>query len=751
MGAIRQLLSGFLGGELDPMMGGRVETDNYQYGLATCENFVALAIGPLVKRPGFEYIRDAAATASWLGAFRFSIAQEYVIEWSELKARFFTNGGRVETAPNVAYELTTPYTAAEAPALWTQQSYDRLYVDHPAHPPAAIARTSAVTFSHAASVLLNGPFADENTDTTVTVTASATTGSITLTASSAIFLAGHVGALFRIQAKDFSDIKAWEAGMKAVAINDVVRSDGKAYKALTAGVTGSIQPTHTEGAEWDGQNKQDELNSKGPYGVQWQYLYDKFGIARITAFTDTTHVTATVLRQLPDSLTSVASFRWAHAAWSAAAGWPSIVVHGFGRQMHFMGFRFDGSVSGDYGGGRVNFATFTDSGRTAIDLAFSKVLATDDPPLWAAADARALLVGTASKEIAIGAINSQAALGEGNVKAEPQSFYGSEAVRPVQVGVQTIFAELGGTRIRTAGYDFARDRYAADDLTAAARHVTLPGVVQLAYGRTPYALVYVVRGDGQVAVHADTKLEVKGFSRFALGGGARALSAVCVFGEDRRHSELWLLVERTRLDGVKREIWRQTQWRELGDDRAECFFVDGGARVEASGGNGHFTGLTHLAGHTVAVLAGGAVVPGLSVNSGGELTLPAQAVPAEDYVAVIGLAYTATAVTLPPEVKSQRGTVQGMRHRLVKAMLRVLETLEIFVGGNQADDPLEECIDRSADDLMDAPIPLFSGDTQGDVDTTFDRNGAARFVSDQPLPAVITAAMLNYEMDLEDA
>lgn len=750
MAVIRHLLSGFLGGELDPLMSGRVDTDNYTYGLSVCENFAALALGPLVKRSGFEFICDAAPSARWLSPFKFSIQQEYVIEWSDGKARFFTNGGRIQTGPDAPYELSVPYTAVQAPALSTQQSFDRLYIDHPDYPPASLARTSAITFSFASLELLNGPFKDTNVDEAVRIVADAATGAVNLTATGTIFAAGQIGALLRIEARDFSDIKAWEPGMENIVAGEILRSDGKAYKALTSGTTGSIQPTHTSGAEWDGALKTDALNEKGPYGVQWEYRHDRFGIVRITGVSSGTTAAATVLRRLPDSLTSVPTWRWAHAAFSAAEGWPSLVTLWKGRQVHFKDFDMIASVVGDFGGGRVNFQSFTSSGALASDLAFRRTLATEDPPLWVTADLK-LIVGTASRELAIGPTNAQAAVSGDNISADPQSFYGSQPIRPVQAGVQTIFVERGGRRLRSAGYDFARDRYAADDLTAASRQVTQSGVVQLAYSRVPWAMLYAVRGDGQIAVHSDTKLDVKGFARIKLGGDARAISAVSVVGEDGVTDELWLLVERQRQDGFKREIWRQMPWRELGQQATESFYVDGGARVSAAAGQTTFTGLTHLAGQAVAVLAAGGVIPGLTVSNAGELVLPVSAVPRVAYTLIVGLPYTATAVTLQPEMRTQRGTMQGLLQRARKVMLRLLETLGLSVGGTAPGDPLEEVIDRSAADLMDQPIPLFSGDTQGGIDTGFERDGRVRFVSDVPLPAIITAAMLSMEFDQDDA
>jgi len=750
---MRHLLAGFLGGELDPMMKGRVDSDNYAFGLEKAENFIALSLGPLVKRQGFEFIRAADPSSTWLSAFRFSVTQEYVIEWGEAKTRYFTNGGRIETAPNVAYELAVPYVAADAPELSTQQSYDRLYIDHPGYPPAAIARVSAVTFSFATLDLRNGPFKDDNTDDTLTVTVSAGTGSgITITASSAIFDAGHVDALFRIQAKDFSDLPVWEPGMKDVTIGMVVRSDGKAYRAATAGSTGSVQPTHTDGSAWDGLSKNDVLNDKGPYGVQWTYLYDKFGIAKITAVGGGgTTATADVVRRIPDSCITVATRRWAHSCFSAAEGWPSQVALMWGRQIHLKDFDVIASVVGDYGGGQVNFATFTDSGTLAADLAFRRTLATEDPPLWMVADRR-LLLGSASKELAIGPVNAQAAVSGENISSEPQSFYGSEPVRPVQIGSDTVFVERGGRRIRSASYEFTRDRYTADDITVAARHITSSGLIQLAYQRVPWPMLLALRADGQIVAHSNSKLDVKGFSRIVLGGGAVAKSIVSIVGADGKTDEAWLLVERDTPGGTQREIWRQTSWRELGTDQADSFYVDAGVRIAAGGGVATFNGLSHLAGQEVAVLAGGAVVEGLSVSGGGTLTLPDEAVPGVPYVLIVGLPYTATATTLPPEFKVQIGTIQGLKKRVRKLVLRLLDTLGMQVGqaGRDRLDDLPD-LDRQANGPMDAPTPLYSGDTQGLVETEYDRNGQVTFSSSVPLPATITAAMLTMEVDQKDA
>ncbi|MGN6123237.1 MAG: hypothetical protein ACTHOJ_09815, partial [Sphingomonas oligoaromativorans] len=465
MTTARPILTNFNAGEISPRMKGRVDTAIYGVAVETCENFVPTVEGPIVKRPGFEYITAAPDDAAWLGTFRFNLEQDYVLLWCDGRLQFYTHGFRVETTPGVPLEVPVPYAAAEAPQVSTQQSYDRQYMDHGAHPPGRLTRTGAASFSYDVPTLTNGPFADPNSDDTITVQSDATTGTgITLTSNVPIFQVGHVGGLFRIEAEDFAAIPAWQVGIDGIAIGNERRNEGKVYTALTAGRTGTIAPIHTVGTAWDGSPGND-INGKGPYGIQWEYRHDKFGIVRITGYTSPTQVTADVIRRLPDSIATTPTWRWSHGLFSNAAGWPSLVQAWNGRLIHVKLFDIAASVAGDY----LNFGDFDDAGTIQSDLAFRRTLATEDPPLWIAAD-RKLLLGTASIELAVGPVNPQQAVSGDNITSDPQSFYGSAPVFPLQAGTSTFFVQRGGRKLREAQYDFTPDRYVADNVTVWARH-----------------------------------------------------------------------------------------------------------------------------------------------------------------------------------------------------------------------------------------------------------------------------------------
>lgn len=216
----------------------------------------------------------------------------------------YTSGGTVEKC----IQLVTPYGANDLTALRFTQSADVLTIFHSDYQQREIRRTSPTAFAISIPEYEDGPFLDMNTDESILVHASAAEGSVTLTASSGIFKATHVGALFKLEEKNLQETKPWEPGRRFGA-HDVYgikrRSDGKTYECISIGSssvkTGTVQPTHEEGIADDGSGDV-EAGVVSRNGVTWKYLHSGYGILRITAYASATSVSATVLKRLPDAV-----------------------------------------------------------------------------------------------------------------------------------------------------------------------------------------------------------------------------------------------------------------------------------------------------------------------------------------------------------------------------------------------------------------------------------------------------------------
>jgi hypothetical protein len=106
----------------------------------------------------------------------------------------YTTGG---TASKI-YEVTNPFTEDELTDIHYAQINDVLNLVHPDHAPKELIRSGTTNWTLFDVGFIGGPVQDANT-TATTITPSSDTGATTLTASSPIFLAGHVGSTWRVK------------------------------------------------------------------------------------------------------------------------------------------------------------------------------------------------------------------------------------------------------------------------------------------------------------------------------------------------------------------------------------------------------------------------------------------------------------------------------------------------------------------------------------------------------------------------
>jgi hypothetical protein len=561
----------FNGGELSPRMHGRTDQNIYGNALATMLGWLPLIQGPAVTAPGTIYVETAAGPCR-LFPFESIVTQGYVIEASGPtaagpgKLRFYTNDVRVETGPGIAYEVVHPWTLDELKQLSYWQSNDVLYLVGAGKKPKKLVRTSAVTFSLIDLVLTDGPMESGNSDEAVTITADAVTGAATLTCTAAIFAPGDVGSLIELVATDFSNVPSWEPGMTIAAGNQREWA-GRVYQCLDNGRTGGNPPEHDEGIAYDGSTGTD-INVKGPYGVRWQYLYNAYGLCRITAVTDANHAKADVLKRLADTVATGGTWRWSFGAFSDTRGWPETVGGWNDCLVLTKGNRVFTSVIDDFD----NFGRRDTAGDFQRDLSGSFSLPKPAPIQWQASD-RLLLLGSATDEYTVERVQIQTGTpGPPVFDIKEQSSYGSAAGKPIQADGRVLFLQRAGRKLREFGYAITNDRYLAPDQTRLASHIGAPGFVEMAWMAEPERIVWAARGDGTLACMTyDPEQQVMGWARRELGGELGAASICRITEPSGKLDQIWIAAE---VDGGMTFILRMAPVWQEGDNPETAIFAD---------------------------------------------------------------------------------------------------------------------------------------------------------------------------------
>lgn len=721
MGTAAPALTSFNGGELTGLLDARIDFQKYPTGCRLLRNYIPTVQGPAKQRPGTRFraeIKDSNKRA-WLGRFEFNPTNAYTLEFGDAYIRFFTQRAQLLNL-GVPVETATPwvesslFNADQTCRLRMAQSGDFLYVAHGDYQQQILERTTATSFSLVPFEAKGGPFKDLN-DTTTTVYASAATGTgITLTASADVFQAGHVGSLFLLEAKDLNSIKAWEVS-KSITSGDLRRVGSRVYSALNTATTGSSQPVHTEGALFDGDN-----------GVQWQFQDAGFGWVRITTFTDTTHVLADVISSIPVNAVGAGNptTRWAHAAWSSVEGWPTDVAF-FRERLVFMR-RQKGWMS--VASGFDDFSSRDPNGQVTADMAISFELSSGqiNDVQWLLPD-KDLLAGTASGEFSIGELTNGSAIAPGNIRVQLQSQYGSRAIVPAQAGSAILFVQRAGRKMREISYSFTADGYQSTDRTSLAEHITFGNVIDLDYAQEPDSVVWCTKANGElVGFTWNAEHNVWAWHSHDLTGVVE--SVVCIPSPDQSVNDVWLIVNRS-IEGVtKRYVEYIEQHWEEGDYQGNAFYVDCGLTYSGLPAT-TISGLDHLEGRNVAILADGAPHPPRIVSSGQVILQTAAS------LVNVGLPMTARIQTMRIEAGAQNGTAQGKTKRISKVTMRFQNTSSGRFGPTF--DKMDEITFRSPNDRMDRPVPTFTGDKLLEFDDDYGTDAFICFENTKPLPSTV--------------
>ncbi|MCS6890081.1 MAG: hypothetical protein NZN45_00520 [Rhodovarius sp.] len=588
MTQLRTLKSSFAAGELAPELLGRADLRAYANGARRLRNVFIQPTGGITRRPGLRHLAMLPGPTRLI-PFEFNTEQTYLLALSHQRLQVFL-------ADALAAELPAPWSEEMLPQLAYTQSADTLLIAHPDLAPLAITRSGHTSWTIGGwnwSEVPTHRFAPPE----VTLTPSATTGTITLTASAPVFEEGHVGARWRVAGK---------------------RVD----------IAARLSPTQA-------------------------------------------------IAQVLDPLPSTEPTRdWEEGAISSVRGWPvSICFHqdrlviGGTRDLPNRLFL---SRSGDL----FNF----DTGQGLDDEAISFGLVSDQVnAIRAVFSGRHLQVFTSGGEWMV----SGDPLTPASIQLTRQTRVGSPVkrmIQPVDVDGSTIFVARHGRAVHEFAYTDVQQIYQAHDLAMLASHLVREPVA-MAYDQRA-RLLHVAMEDGSLATLTLFRAEqVTAWTAQHTEGAFRSLAEL--------DGTVYAVVER---------------W---GTHRLERFdpalYLDAALEGEAAAPQDEWSGLEHLEGRMVGILADGAPQQDQRVAEG-RIRLPEGARRVQ-----AGLRFTHVIEPLPPELLTGIGT-RAAPIRLVSATFRLLETADFAVDLGRG--PEQVPFRRLDTALLDAPPIRFSGDVR---------------------------------------
>ena len=794
MARVSSIITNFRAGEISPRLEGRIDLQKYNEAVKDLSNMIVFPQGGVTRRPGTYYAgttKDGGQVR--LINFEFSDTQAYVLEFGNLYVRIYKDGGLVTAATTAisaitkanpavvtsnthgmsngdrvfisgvvgmtevnnreftvagvttntfelsginssafttygsagtagkVIEITTPYTTSQLSTINFAQSADVLFLSHNSHEPAKLTRTSHTSWTLTDIDFVDGPYLDENI-TATTLYASADTGSVTITASADLFVSTDVGRLIRFREVLEIHYDEWAAST-SYANNALIRYNGHVYKHTTGNTqtSGNTPPVHTSGTETYGS-------------LNWEYRHDDTGYVKITAYTNATTVTATVKEDdggvsvLPHNTigSSNATTKWSLGSFSTTTGFPRAIGF-YEERLYFASTTSQpqtifGSVSAD-------FENHTPG--TADDDAINVTIASDQVNVIKhLLPARFLQLLTTSAEFTLSGGAGSEPVTPTNVNVLRETTFGTGNVKPLRAGNSTILIQKGAEKVKEITFDLDTDGLLGVDLTVLADHLARGGLTDMVWQQEPELLLWFVHSDGRlIGLTYDRANATVGWHEHSLGGSGvvESITAIPSGAED----QVYLSVKRTiNSTTVRHIVFLKSLY--FNDDVTDAFFVDSGLTYSGSATTS-ITGLNHLEGVTVTILADGAAHADKTVSNGA-ITLDRSSTKVH-----VGYGYTSSLETLRMEAGAEDGIAQGKIKRIHGVTARFFQTVGAELGPDTNN--LDRLPFRDSSMAMDQAVPLFNGDKEISFPSGYDNDAKIVIRQTQPLPMTILAIM----------
>jgi len=742
----------FVGGEIAPSLYGRTDLAKYATSVRRMRNFITHPHGGASNRGGTEYIAEVKTSSKEvrLIPFTFSVVQAYILEFGDQYMRVYMSGGQVQSGGS-PYEIVTPYLEADLPLLKYTQSADVLYITHPSYAPRKLTRTGHTSWT--LSTITFGPSISAPTSLTGT---------------------GGSGTALNFVVTAVND-----AGEESIASN--VFASGNGVALSWTGSTGALY-----------YNIYQDDRTSGTYGFIGQAANTTFTVPAggIIAEYDTCPPTANNPFSGTDDYPGVCTFYdqrllFARTNNDPQKVWAS-VIGSFDNLNYCSPIKDDDAFSFTINARQVNEVRFlvplesVIMGTSGSEWKLSPGGSTDTitptslsvkmQSQWGVSDVQPLVVG--NTVLFIGSSGSVIrdllySLDLDGYTGNDLTIMGNHLFRDHNL-VDWAYQKDPDSIIwcvrddgKLLGLTYFKEHevwgwhlHETDgDIEAIASHTTGTGfdevymvVKRQINGATKR---YVERFRQRLP--ADTIFENNVRDAFFVDCGLSLNNPVAIEGATAADPVVITQTGHSYSNGDYIDIAEVYGMTELNNKRfivanadTNTFEltdlsgndVDGSAySTYLSGGYtrkayNSVSGLGHLEGEAVAVLADGDVVNGLTVSSGA-ITLPNSKKASRIH---IGLPYASTIETLDLEYQTEQGTVQDKLRTVESVLVRLEETRALKVGPDE--DNLDEILFRTTE-AYNEPTALFSGDKEQLIEAGNERESRVVMYNSDPLPVTI--------------
>ena len=531
----------------------------------------------------------------------------------------FPVAGQILDGASNPYEIATVFDQNEIFNIQYAQTDNIMYLVDGTDVPQVLTRAAHDDWTIANADFQTGPFLPEN-DTAITIAPSATTGSITLTASSAIFsdTAGstHIGSIWQINQVGGSPSVTGTFASNGTSIATANFQGG--YSFTTSGTwAGNIilQRSTNNGISWrnalvplaadtnydnpaeieeDGAiyraTMSNYVSGTATYNITVTDEANK-GIVRITAVASDTSATATVLNDL---VSTSATTAWREGYWSDFRGWPKTVA------FHQQRLVFGGSDTypQTLWFGKQDPDDYTNFFEGTFDTsAFTVALEGQNPIRWILSQDY-LFIGTS------GSCGKWGEQGKAVTPTSPnyqeQTRHGGEALRAVLAGDSVLYVERGGRNIREFAFSLQVDKYLTPDLNILSPEITESGIRDIAFQLRPSPILWCVLNNGDLATLTYQRDQsVVAWSKQITDGDFESVAIIP--SPTGIEDQVWVSVKRT-IDSSDVRYVEQFQPRDWGSDDNDAWFLDSAVSYDGVPED-TFTNAAHLEGETLSIYA----------------------------------------------------------------------------------------------------------------------------------------------------